>query len=233
MDLLRDKEVQDTRGVSWPPPEKGRNLINPYLPGTKEFTERVDAIELPNPLTTPPSQNLLMQGFMAMPIKGVGKKPWSGKWNIESKPETNLIEDYRGQHSAPLKDSGSPIYDLKDTYPDDIYSYKAAQYYGHYGQNDPKDMLSIGTMQFYRNRPNNPITIYRAVPKDAPAKGINPGDWVTINRNYAKEHGESALNGNYKIIKKTVYARDIYTNGDSIHEWGYDPQPRVPKPENK
>ena len=51
----------------------------------------------------------------------------------------------------------------------------------------------------------------------------NPGDWITINREYAKEHGESQLNGQYKILSKTVKAKDIYTDGNSIQEWGYDP----------
>lgn len=64
----------------------------------------------------------------------------------------------------------------------------------------------------------------KALPDDASEKiAINPGDWVTINRDYAKEHGESALNGEYKIISKRVKAKQIYTAGDSIHEWGYDP----------
>jgi hypothetical protein len=52
---------------------------------------------------------------------------------------------------------------------------------------------------------------------------INVGDWVTTVKSYAKDHGESALRGNYKIISKNVRAKDIYTNGDSIFEWGYDP----------
>ena len=62
---------------------------------------------------------------------------------------------------------------------------------------------------------------------ETPAKkvDINSGDWVTVNRQYAKEHGESTLDGNYKIISKKVKAKDIFTNGDSIHEWGYDPTP--------
>jgi len=51
---------------------------------------------------------------------------------------------------------------------------------------------------------------------------INPGDWVTINREYAKLHGEG-LNGKYKIISKRVKASDIFTEGNSILEWGYDP----------
>lgn len=52
---------------------------------------------------------------------------------------------------------------------------------------------------------------------------INAGDWVTVTREYAKAHGESALDGQYKIVSKRVTAREIFTNGDSIHEWGYWP----------
>ena len=53
--------------------------------------------------------------------------------------------------------------------------------------------------------------------------GINIGDWVTINRRYAKEHGESLLMGEYRIVSKRVRARDLYTDGESIQEWGYYP----------
>jgi hypothetical protein len=53
--------------------------------------------------------------------------------------------------------------------------------------------------------------------------GINIGDWVTISRSYAKLHGESNLKNVYKIVQKKVRAKDIYTDGDSINEWGYDP----------
>ena len=50
---------------------------------------------------------------------------------------------------------------------------------------------------------------------------INNGDWVTTSRMYAKEHGESHLNNNYKIVTKTVKASQLYTDGNSIFEWGY------------
>jgi hypothetical protein len=53
---------------------------------------------------------------------------------------------------------------------------------------------------------------------------INDGDWVTITKGYAKDHGESALNGDYIILQKTVKASEIFTNGDSIQEWGYSPK---------
>ncbi len=69
----------------------------------------------------------------------------------------------------------------------------------------------------------------RSLPPEEPgAKDtINPGDWVTVNRQYAKEHGESALNGEYKIISKKVKAKEVFTNGDSIHEYGYFPEGSV------
>ena len=52
---------------------------------------------------------------------------------------------------------------------------------------------------------------------------INSGDWVTINRQYAVLHGESSLYGKYRILSKTVPAKTLYTDGNSIHEWGYNP----------
>jgi hypothetical protein len=202
-------------------------------------------------------------------------------------------EDYRGEHEAPDRESGSPLYNLKDIYPEDIYSHEGARYYGHYGQNHPLDVYCVSIIQRARNKPNLPLTVYRAVPSingkvDAQIKElnriiwyfdtyrffpldnsiikqmgkkypseqytghqynerqlliyqdilsqikqlesqkqkpitINKGDWVTITKEYAKEHGESLLKGNYKILSKNVRAKDLFTSGDSIQEWGYDP----------
>lgn len=54
---------------------------------------------------------------------------------------------------------------------------------------------------------------------------INPGDWVTIDRKYAVDHGEASLGGkgNYVVLSKTVPASALFTDGNSILEWGYDP----------
>ena len=132
---------------------------------------------------------------------------------------------YQGEHTAPMKDSGSPLYNVTGVYPKDFYSGKGFQYYADLGSEKNMDRSSYGTINSYLGMPDRPITVYRAVPKDPDIKGINKGDWVTINRDYAKEHGQGALNGDYKILKKQVYARDLFTAGDSHHEWGYDPQP--------
>jgi len=191
-------------------------------------------------------------------------------------------QEYKGQHEAPNRSDGYAAegHDLKDIYPDDIYSSKGAIYYGH---GEPLiDNQSISIISGMRGNPKQKVTIYRAIPstktntemismyedqkkkilkngkipdyktakaynlnnsseyydfidneirnlqgKNDPAiiqQKINPGDWVTINRKYAIQHGQSTLNNNYKILKKTVRADEIFTDGNSIHEWGYDPK---------
>ena len=59
--------------------------------------------------------------------------------------------------------------------------------------------------------------------KQVPIK-INSGDWVTISKEYAIEHGKSEL-GDFKILSKTVKASQLYTDGNSIFEWGYNVSP--------
>ena len=207
---------------------------------------------------------------------------------LKTEKVSNLVrenddgEDYRGSHTAPDKTNGAPLHDLTGVYPDDIYSDKAARYYGDMG-GDVNDMVSLSLMQAYRNKPNAMVKIYRAVPdinkeidarikyynqliayveqyrfppiKDRVASGefsdlgynkekyinklskdvsdleskkqktigINSGDWVTLNRNYAIDHGKSSLRDKYKIVSKSVAAKTLYTDANSVHEFGYDP----------
>jgi hypothetical protein len=133
-----------------------------------------------------------------------------------------------GAHSPAGPDSGSPAFDvtMNGTYPDDFYGINGLRYYGT--GYDALDSDTYSTLSRLAGRPNALVTVYRAVEKDAKGK-INPGDWVTTSRAYAKEHGQSALNGNFKIVKSTVKARDIWTAGDSMLEWGYHPQEFLPE----
>jgi hypothetical protein len=141
--------------------------------------------------------------------------------------------DYRGEHTAPDKNSGAPGHDVtaNGIYPKDVYSHNGFRYYGDQG-ND-YDHKSFSKMQSMKDKPDEKVWIHRAVPKsvrkealkkEAPLRHmIRPGDWVSISKEYAKEHGESVLKGDYHIASMRVPARHIYTNGDSHHEWGYDP----------
>ena len=127
--------------------------------------------------------------------------------------------DYRDSHRAPKPEDNAAGYALNNIYPDDIYSPKALQYYG---TGDPFDKKTFQIINSLRNNPDKMVTIYRAIPDDINAD-INSGDWVGITPEYAKMHGESRFDGKYKILKKEVKASEIHNNGDSIHEWGYNP----------
>jgi predicted GNAT family acetyltransferase len=146
---------------------------------------------------------------------------------IAPTPETGLlgqeVTDYRGSHQAPNREFGATLDDLTgggEMYPADVYSPKGYQYYGT-GNSFDKKAFDIANK--FKGKPDAMVEIYRAVPKNV-SDEINAGDWVTLTKEYAIGHGEGPLKGDFKIIKKKVKASDIYTNADSIHEWGYDPQ---------
>lgn len=143
-----------------------------------------------------------------------------------AKGAEEVATDYRMAHTAPNREFGAQLHDLSAIYPEDIYSSKAAHYYGGGGDAAWRQMdnNSVRIAQSFRGKPDADVTIYRAVPKDEKITAINPGDWVTINKDYARTHGESNLPEGYKIISQKVKAKDIWTNADSVHEYGYDPQ---------
>lgn len=150
--------------------------------------------------------------------------------NIVSRNGASLSDlldtSYQSGHTAPGPDFGAQLHDLTgggQMYPQDIYSKNAASLYGHGGGHEAIDKKAMSLVQMLRNQPEALVDIYRAVPKNESISSINPGDWVTITKEYAKEHGEGPLRGDYKILKQKVPAKSIWTNADSIHEYGYWP----------
>ncbi len=158
--------------------------------------------------------------------------PLSQRFNVKSNdirymPEP-LPEDYRGEHTAPGPE-GAPASDLTGggVYPSDVYSRP-----DWYEQDEGlAEMRKIARL---KGNPEAPVWIHRAVPADVAKKAMKSdyplgyifrsGDWVTTNKQYAKDHGESVFKGNYEVFSKRVKAKDIHTNGDSIFEWGYNPE---------
>ena len=133
--------------------------------------------------------------------------------------------DYRDAHRAPSPQDNAAAHALNDIYPDDIYSANAQRYYG---TGDPFDKKTFQIINSLRNNPDKKVTIYRAIPDDINAD-INAGDWVGLTPEYARMHGDSRFDGKYKILKKEVTAKELHNNGDSIHEWGYNPVQTTPK----
>ena len=186
-----------------------------------------------------------------------------------------FLKEYRGEHQAPMKEDGSPLYDLtlNGIYPEDVYSKDGFRYYG---VDDTQDREAYSILLSAKGKPDKRVKIYRAVPlietnaekisaledakktflrrgnvpskfseisekdfydwacdeierlegapeSEQPQIKINEGDWVTIVRQYAVDHGKRTLNGKYKILSKTVKASELFTNGDSWLEWGWSP----------
>jgi len=124
-------------------------------------------------------------------------------------------DDYRMWHKAPDADD-APMHDMTVLFPDDFYSTDAVRIYRNIG-----DAQAINLIQSTRNQPDKLIKIYRAVPQTDEGLEINNGDWVTINLDYAKRHAESNIDGQYRIVSKTVPAKNLYNEGNSLFEWGY------------
>lgn len=139
---------------------------------------------------------------------------------VVSEEKVKQEEDYRGAHTAPRKEGLNTLDDPTDMFGDDIYSPQAARYFGH--GDKAMDEASARKIQSFKGKPDAEVTIYRAVPKGV--KDINAGDWVTINKKYAQEHGESHIDGEFDIIEKKVKAKELTTDANSIHEWGYSPE---------
>lgn len=66
------------------------------------------------------------------------------------------------------------------------------------------------------------IWVYRAVNEATEEGSPRNADWVTPSKTYAKLHGDSVLNGKYKIQKIKAKVSDLYWDANDINEWGYD-----------
>lgn len=133
-----------------------------------------------------------------------------------------LDTSYRMQHRAPgpQDDTAAPMHDLGRMLPEDIYDPRVQlRYYGT-GM-DEADRQSFAKVNAAKGRPGKVMHIYRAAPKGV--NKINPGDWVTPSQLYARQHNVSNLNGQGHVISKIVPAKELWTNGDSINEWGWYP----------
>ena len=154
--------------------------------------------------------------------KGKNKDFTTRETMIRPPSQTPAVTDYGITHRPMTVEQGAaPLHDLTQAFDDTIYSKSALQ---NYGTGSPLDRQAVNIFQQVRNKPDAQVTIYRAIPKDATQKALNAGDWVSVSKQYAMEHGEGTLGGNYKIISQKVPAKHLTTNADSILEQGYYPQ---------
>ncbi len=141
----------------------------------------------------------------------------NGQWGDGGGSSTTT--DYRMQHQAPTRgdsDYGAPATNVEEVMPD---FYKHPEYYKT-GM-DEADKQSIAALMAIKNNPDAKVTIYRAVPGNV--SQINQGDWITLSHSYAVGHTGYLENENGHVISQTVSAKDLWFDGNSVNEFGYDP----------
>ena len=134
---------------------------------------------------------------------------------------------YRMQHQP--RPDGARLDDMTgggEYFPDDIYSANGLRIYGN--PNNIFDRESFNVIQSVKGKPNAEVTIYRAVPNDKSIETINPGDFVTLSKQYAKDHaaggyGQSGKEAG-KILSKKVKVKEIRSDGNDLNEFGYFPE---------
>lgn len=132
-----------------------------------------------------------------------------------------ILRQARGRPNYPVKVYRAiPKVITKQQHIQDLTDQK--KYILRYGKVPPRINTHMDTSEYYEYLSDEIEKITKS--DNLPDKvQINPGDWVTISREYAVLHGKSSLKGIYRVLTKTVRAKDLYTEGNSLHEWGYFP----------
>ena len=146
-----------------------------------------------------------------------------GTWKAPSNPGYSSTEERR---VALEKDSPHlNIDDIANGYmnqPEDIFTDLHA--YGNDNESGRESAKAIlDAICYIKDGKGMPeVTVYRAVPTLVEEESLRNGDWVTPSKTYAKIHGESRLDGDYRIIEQKVPTNELWWDGNDIREWGFD-----------
>lgn len=126
------------------------------------------------------------------------------------------MQTYMGSHRPASPEYGAPLHDVSSMMPD---FYELPLLYSH--STREIDGPSMRAVLKAKGNIESVIRVWRAIPKDA-EDCINAGDWVTTSGPYAQQEGES-IPGGSRVITRRVRAGDLWTEGNSVNEWGYWP----------
>lgn len=106
--------------------------------------------------------------------------------------------------------------------PDDYFSHPE-----RYSQNTPHGLESVKAINTAIDAIKNgekdvKVKVYRAVPTSVKEGKLRNGDWVTPSKKYADIHGNSRLEGKYRIIEDEVPANQLWWDGNDANEFGFD-----------
>lgn len=153
---------------------------------------------------------------------------------LEAAEKAGYINDesWRMSHRAPRKDEeNTNPFNTEEIVPEDFWEHPEwytnirhssetrESYYAMKSAIDKyKRLIAEGKTE---EAENVTITMYRGVDKTANKReaSFRNGDWITPSRSYALL---SAPYGKARVISQEVKLKDIWWDGNSINEWGYD-----------
>lgn len=146
-----------------------------------------------------------------------------GAWQAPSDPGYESDEARRKNFES----SGSDV-NLEDIalgyspQPDDYFTHPE-----RYSQNTPHGLESTKAIQtaidaIMKGEKDVKVKVYRAVPTSVKEGKLRNGDWVTPSRKYADMHGNSRLDGKYRIIEDEVPANQLWWDANDANEFGFD-----------
>jgi len=148
-----------------------------------------------------PRDKLILRDLLKGPAEAT-----ETRLNAVTKPEYGI--DHR---PMTVEGGASQLHDLTPSFGDDIYGPNALQFFG---SGDPREKSVVGLLKKIRGNPDALVTIYRGVPDGAP-QTINPGDWITLDKNAASDYG--------RVVEMKVPASHVTSWADSLLEFGYHP----------
>lgn len=199
-------------------------------------SEQIKRIDNKNPTSDPDVRFELPSKKTDAEYLELAKDPVKNKERLtamvrEAAEKAGYLDDssWRMQHMAPNSKEDISIAKLKGSglVPDDFWQHP--EWYTNTSEEREsyyKVKQAIESMEriVAMGKPAHAyMVVYRAVDKTVNTKetGFRNGDWVTPSREYAVNEGLMNPNG-YRIIADRVDINDLYWDGNSIAELGYD-----------
>ena len=125
--------------------------------------------------------------------------------------------EYRMDHRAPNSKYDDNLATIRESglVPDDYWT--KPQWY----QSSGEEYEAFYAVKKALDSPRKTIRMYRAIPKGVKESEFRNGDWITPSRAYAQMEGQE-IPGGYRIITDVVKTKDVWWDGNSICEFGYD-----------
>lgn len=210
----------DLVGISERDANEQVRVVSRYL-AAAALPDYVGEHSAPDPEAAAPLNDLTFNGIYPDDVYTNPRQYFSGEegdtqawWVISAchKKPSKPVTIYR---AVPYKESNSDL----------ILMYEQEKAYILKTGKLPKAAVTVLDTSRYYEYLNDKIEQLKQNPQKEPdnIKRINPGDWVTIVRKYAVEHGQGNLGNKFKVLSKSVNASALWTDGDSLLEWGYHP----------